>query len=91
MTNGKQPRHTGGLFPLFLPVRNFSKFFQFFVARWELPGFFKVGASLSLSAFVANLKLNKASVCVDRVHGFVCLLIFQVRDTRAFFFNRISI
>ena len=90
MKNGKQPQKTRGLFPLFYAPKNISKIFASFFTQLDSRMFFAVSQCRSLFASVEAAMLNKASFCVDRVYGFVCLLIFQVRGSRIFFFTGIN-
>ncbi len=45
-----------------------------------------VSACLCLSVFIAIIMVKKTSFRFERVYGFVCLLIFQVRENPDFFF-----
>ncbi len=88
MKNGKQPQRIEGLFPLFYDQKNTLKIFPSFFAHPDFRVFFVVWRCWSMFVGVGAVMLNKASFCADRVYGFVCLLIFQVRGFPDLFFYR---
>jgi len=85
-SQGKQPRQTKGCFPFSFSSKNILKNLQFFGAQPALSKYLNICRRLPMSVVVGGEKLNKASFCADRVYGFVCLLIFQVREYPDLFF-----
>jgi len=85
-SQGKQPQQTKGCFPFSFSPKNIFKNMQFFAAQPVLSKYQNICRCLPTSVVVGGEMLNKASFCADRVYGFVCLLIFQVRELPGSFF-----
>jgi len=85
-SQGKQPQQTKGCFPFSFLLKNILKNMQFFAAQPVLSKYLNICRCLPTSVVVGGEKLNKALFCADRVYGFVCLLIFQVREYPDLFF-----